>query len=540
MYLLQRLKEIGVDHIFGVPGDYNLTLLDAVERFDGIEWIGTCNELNGAYACDAYARTKGVGALITTFGVGELSALNGIAGAYAERCPVIHIVGMPSLAQQSKKALLHHTLGGGTFSVFSEISQKVTVAHALLKDHSAGKEIDSVLEENWKQKKPVYIGLPTDIVNLSIEAPTSPIKFSYPPSDPDAVAEAASEIKTLIRNAKNPIILSDICGLRFNMTPDIIQIIETTGIPFATMNMSKGVINESHPLFIGDYCGDFSSPHVQDRVENADLVLAFGTLLTDLNTGGFTVSLNLNAEVQIHSNWTQIKHALYFHLSYKELLDALIAKLTDYKYTGKAILPRKKTPLTSSKTLSQSYFWQRIESFLPAKSNLIFETGTSLFGGFGITLPDHAQFIAQPLWASIGYSVGALLGTMIADEKNPTFLFVGDGSFQLTAQEISTLMRHKKNPTIFLINNSGYTIERIIQGATMNYNDIHSWSNSKLPSIFNDHFTSYQVKSPQELESTLKELKTPSDKLRFVEVFLPKMDCPELLKNIVAAQKRAH
>lgn len=539
-YLLRRLKEIGVDHIFGVPGDYNLSLLDEVIGFEGIEWIGTCNELNGAYASDGYSRVKGIGALITTFGMGELSAINGIAGSYAERCPIVNIVGMPSLELQKRKALLHHTLGGGDFHVFANMFQSTTVAQTLLKDHAAGKEIDRVLAECWKRKRPVYIGIPTDIVDLLIEAPTAPLDLSYPKSNPDIVREVVNQIEALIKASRKPVILGDVCAIRYGMTPYIERLINTTQIPFATMNMAKGIINESHPLFLGNYCGRLGTKNAQDRVEKSDLTLSFGTLLSDINTGGFTFSPNLNTEVQIHNSWIQIKHALYTDLVFHDVLEALIERLAGYRYSGEPFTRLKKTPTPVPQNLSQSYFWQSIESFLPKKSTVIADTGTSLFGAYEMTLPDQTLFISQPLWGSIGYSVGALLGAQTALPNHPTFLFVGDGSFQISAQEISSVLRRKLNPVVFLLNNAGYTIERLLHGPRMPYNDINNWAYAALPGVFGEGAEPYQVKTPQELQNTLNELSKPSDKLRFVEVFLPQMDAPEMLKNFVKVKDRPH
>src|SRR3989338_10737001 len=156
-YLLLRLKELGIDDIFGVPGDYNLGFLDQIAAYKGMEWIGTCNELNGAYASYGYARIKGVGALVTTFGVGELSAINGIAGAYAEYVPVVHIVGVPATSIRANKSMVHHTLGDGRFNVFSDMYADITMAQTLLSENNAAAEIDRVLTVCWLKKRPVYI-----------------------------------------------------------------------------------------------------------------------------------------------------------------------------------------------------------------------------------------------------------------------------------------------------------------------------------------------------------------------------------------------
>ncbi|WP_264766429.1 thiamine pyrophosphate-binding protein, partial [Klebsiella pneumoniae] len=130
-YLLDRLVDCGIDRLFGVPGDYNLQFLDRVIAHSALGWVGCANELNAAYAADGYARIKGAGALLTTYGVGELSALNGIAGSYAEHIPVLHIVGAPSTGAQQRGELLHHTLGDGDFRHFARMSEQITCSQAL-------------------------------------------------------------------------------------------------------------------------------------------------------------------------------------------------------------------------------------------------------------------------------------------------------------------------------------------------------------------------------------------------------------------------
>ena len=144
-YLLQRLNEIGINHLFGVPGDFNLAFLDRVIAHPRLAWVGCANELNAAYAADGYARSQGAAALLTTFGVGELSAINGTAGSYAEYLPVIHIVGAPSQQAQRRGDLIHHSLGDGDFSHFLRMQREVTVAQAALTADNACAEIDRVI-----------------------------------------------------------------------------------------------------------------------------------------------------------------------------------------------------------------------------------------------------------------------------------------------------------------------------------------------------------------------------------------------------------
>ncbi|KAK1579632.1 pyruvate decarboxylase, partial [Colletotrichum navitas] len=144
-YLFRRLKSIGIETVFGVPGDYELALLDFVPE-EGLNWIGTPNELIGAYAADGYARQKGAGALVTTFGPGELSALCGIGGSFGENVPVLHVVGYPTRPAQASGKILHHTLGDLSYEHYREMSAELSCATTILEDaHSAPSEVDRVL-----------------------------------------------------------------------------------------------------------------------------------------------------------------------------------------------------------------------------------------------------------------------------------------------------------------------------------------------------------------------------------------------------------
>lgn len=528
-YLLTRLKELGIEHIFGVPGDYNLGFLDQVVNYPGLEWVGTCNELNGAYAADGYARIKGASALVTTFGVGELSAINGIAGSYAEYIPVVHIVGVPAISIQKNKALVHHTLGDGRFSVFSDMYKDVTLAQAFLTQENAATEIDRVLVASWLKKRPVYIALPSDISFLKIDSPKEALVLSYPKSNQDAVAELVERVAVLLSRSKNPIILIDACAQKHVMKNLLMDFLEKTGIPFATMNMGKAILPESHPQFIGHYNGDFSSNGVQERVEKSDCIISFGTILSDFNTGGFTAKININVSIEIHSYYARVKQSIYENSIFCDTIPALTKRLSSYRYSGE-IIPLKKMHSTfEARPITQKHFWQQMAGTLEKNTIVVAETGTSLFGALGMPMPDDATFIAQPLWGSIGYTVGALLGVCQAAPHRPVIHFIGDGSFQLTAQEISTLLRQQLTPTLFLLDNDGYTVERIIHGPTMSYNDIQHWDYAAFPKTLGKNVWSTIVTTEKELEQALIEREKHKDKMAFISVVLGRMDAPEAL-----------
>jgi len=532
-YLLTRLKEFGVNDIFGVPGDYNLIFLDQIVNFKSLRWVGNCNELNAAYAADGYARVNGTAAIVTTFGVGELSAINGIAGSYAEYLPVVNIVGAPATTTQKQGSIMHHTFGTGDFGVFIKMFEKISAAVAILDSpEQAAQRIDHALETCWVKKQPVYISLPSNMVNVEIDAPEKPLHLAYPDTNAEVLAEVVSRANQLIRDAKSPVILADLCASRHNMKTMINQLLDKTGIPFATMNMGKGIIDESHRSFLGCYNGDYSTPGVQERIEHSDCVISFGTVMSDFNTGGFTCKIDASAAIEIHSNHVKIHHSLYPDVYFNAVIPALTQALKGYVHHESIHNPSIPAFQPTEEKITQKRFWHNMAHFFNKQDIILAETGTSMFGLLETSIPDHTTFIAQSLWGSIGYTVGALLGAAVAAPSRRTILFVGDGSFQLTAQELSTVVRHKLTPIIFLLNNDGYTIERVIHGPKMIYNDIQPWHYAQLPKIFGDNVYSAKVSTESELAEVLAQTEKHRDKMCFIEVMMDQDDCPESLRKL--------
>ncbi len=534
-YLLERLQSMQISEIFGVPGDYNLGFLDEIVKYKGIEWVGTCNELNAAYAADGYARIRGIAAVVTTTGVGELSAINGIAGAYAEQVPIVNIVGEPARSTIQQKKIVHHSLGDGNLHVFKHMYTPITVAQTVLSPSNAIQEIDRVLKAAWLYKRPVYIGLPTDVVNATIDVESiAPLVLEYPTSHPDALQEAVERTACMLENAKHPIGIVDAGAARHHMTPLIQALFKKTGISFASTHMGKAILDESCEPYLGIYSGNLSSPGIQARVESSDCVIMFGPIFSDLNTGGFTEKLTEHHKIEVHPHYLQLQHARYHDLYFSDFIPALtqrLASIHDPAKEDKRIHPSL-TP--KNQPITQARFWNQISLFLQPSQIILAETGTSTFGTLSIPLPEGCSYINQVLWASIGYTVGALLGTTLAAPERESILFVGDGSFQLTAQEISTLIRQKKTPIIFLINNDGYTVERAIHGKNMPYNDIQMWEYSKLPHVFGKNAWTAKVSTETELATALEAINNKPHQLRLVEVMMKKEDLPPLLQAAAA------
>ncbi|EBE1998485.1 alpha-keto acid decarboxylase family protein [Salmonella enterica] len=534
-YLLDRLAGCGIGHLFGVPGDYNLQFLDHVIDHPTLRWVGCANELNAAYAADGYAHMSGAGALLTTFGVGELSAINGIAGSYAEYVPVLHIVGAPCSAAQQRGELMHHTLGDGDFRHFYRMSQAISVASAILYEQNACFEIDRVLGEMLAARRPGYIMLPADVAKKTAIPPTEALALP--------VHEAQSGVETAFRyharqclmNSRRIALLADFLAGRFGLRPLLQRWMAETPIAHATLLMGKGLFDEQHPNFVGTYSAGASSKEVRQAIEDADRVICVGTRFVDTLTAGFTQQLPAERTLEIQPYASRIGET-WFNLPMAQAVSTLRELCLECAF---APPPTRSTgqPVRIDKgELTQESFWQTLQQYLKPGDIILVDQGTAAFGAAALSLPDGAEVVVQPLWGSIGYSLPAAFGAQTACPDRRVILIIGDGAAQLTIQEMGSMLRDGQAPVILLLNNDGYTVERAIHGAAQRYNDIASWNWTQIPPALNaaQQAECWRVTQAIQLAEVLERLARPQ-RLSFIEVMLPKADLPELLRTVTRA-----
>lgn len=497
--------------------------------------------MNAAYAADGYARVRnGISALVTTFGVGELSAINGVAGAYSEHVGVVHIVGTPSTFDQKSGTLLHHTLGNGDFSVFAKMSESVTTTQANLVDPAtAGAEIDRVLQTCYVKARPVYLGIPTNMAYAELDAEPLKKDLDLSPAKNEEEIETylVKEIVDLIHAAKRPIILVDACAIRHRVLKELGELIEKTKFATFCTPMGKSAVDETNPCFGGIYIGSITQPQIKEIVEQSDLVLSIGALKSDFNTGSFSYHINKTSTIEFHSDRIQIKYASFPEVGMNSLLPRVISAIDTSKITATKIPAFENEPVQEHETaITHDWFWPVVgDKFLRKDDVVVTETGTSNFGILDTRFPEGVTAVSQVLWGSIGYSVGALLGASVACKElsRRVILFVGDGSLQLTVQEISTMIRQGLKPIIFVLNNDGYTIERFIHGADKAYNDINNqWQYQNLLTFFGaKEQKSHLVRTQKEVEALFSdESFEKASEIQLVEVIMGKMDAPRALK----------
>jgi TPP-dependent 2-oxoacid decarboxylase len=545
-YLISRLKTIGIRHIFGVPGDYVLKLMDYIVE-SPIELINTCNELNAGYAADAYGRLNGVGALCVTYGVGGLSLVNALAGAYAEEVPLIVISGAPKTSARGNHLLMHHTTGD--YNLQQSIFEKVTVAAVTITNpNQAADKIDDAITACLRYKRPVYIEIPVDIVTqpcvvpVSLNVPSAAESLrnsigekAYRPSLEEAVNEAVEWLE----QSQSPVILAGVELHRYDIAEQLQKLVEVTGYPIATTLLGKSNLSEMHPQFIGTYVGGLSRDYVRQRVETADCILCLGAIMSDINLGGYTAHLDDSKLINANSETVKIKHHYYSPIYLGDFIEGLIHKLQHrddktLNIHSAAEALEDSFEVQPESALTNARFYQRMNSFIEENYTIIAETGDAILATIDLLIHQNTHYIAQAFYMSIGYSLPACLGASLALPKNRVVLFIGDGSFQMTCQELSTIIRLGLNPIIFLINNDGYTIERMIHDNT--YNDIQPWKYHQLPQVFGDCF-SCEVRTEAELETALETAKANINQPSFIEVHLDRFDCCQPLARLTSTLK---
>lgn len=536
-YLLDRLAELGISEIFGVPGDYNLAFLDHIVTHPKLRWVGNANELNAGYAADGYGRLRGLSAVVTTFGVGELSLANAIAGSYAEHVPVVHIVGGPSKDAQATRRALHHSLGDGDFEHFLRISREITCAQTNLMPATACREIDRVLCEVREQKRPGYILMSTDVARFPTEPPANPLPGTSGGTSPRALA-MFTEAATKLIGDHQLTVLADLLVHRLQAVDELQSLLDADVVPHATLMWGKSLLDESSPNFMGIYAGTASTERVRTAVEEAPVLVTAGVVFTDMVSGFFSQRIDPARTIDIGQYQSSVADEVFAPLEMSAALTALTAIVTERGITSPAVPapadpPPAPTP-AHDEPLTQRMLWDRLCAALTPGNVVLADQGTSFYGMADHVLPQGVTFIGQPLWGSIGYTLPAAFGAAVAHPERRTVLLIGDGAAQLTVQELGSFSREGLSPVIVVVNNDGYTVERAIHGETAPYNDIVGWNWTQVPATLGvANHLAFRAQTYGELDEALTAAAEHQDRMVFVEVVLPRLEIPPLLGQLV-------
>ncbi|MDZ4815917.1 MAG: thiamine pyrophosphate-binding protein [Verrucomicrobiota bacterium] len=496
-FLIDRLYKHGVRHVFGIPGDYVLGFYDQLVH-SKIKTINTCDEQGAGFAADAYARVNGLGVVCITYCVGGLKVANTTAQAFAEKSPVVVISGAPGLKEREKNPLLHHKVRD--FNTQQKVFKQITVASAVIDDpQTAFSEIDRVLHAALRYKRPVYIEIPRDVVNMKGNPNYRPAS-SHEESDPVTLKAAVAEAVAMIKKSKKPVILADVEIHRFGLQQEVIDLVFKTNIPIASTLLGKSVVSEGLPQYLGVYEGAMGRDDVRKYVESSDCVIMLGVFMTDINLGIFTAQLDIARSIYATSEKLSIRHHYFEDVRFKDFLRGLLnAKLPKRKVIK---LPAKKVvfvPSSKNELTVKSLFYS-LNRFLTDDTVVIADVGESLFGAADLVIHKQTEFLATAYYASMGFAVPAALGSQMASPQSRPIVLVGDGAFQMTGMEISSIARYGLNPVIIVLNNSGYGTERQIQDGP--YNDLREWHYSKIPDVIGSG-KGFIAKTHSEFESAL-------------------------------------
>jgi indolepyruvate decarboxylase len=536
-YLINRLQDYGISHCFGIPGDYVLSFYTMLEQ-SPIRTIGCTREDCAGFAADAYARVHGMGALCVTYCVGGLSVCNSIAGAYAEKSPVVMITGSPGLRERIHNPLLHHMVRN--FRTQYDVFEKLCVAGTELNDPlDAFSEIDRVLATAARFKRPVYIEIPRDMVHVRPE--TAP-RYKQPElrSDTLALDEAVDETVARIQSARQPVLLLGVEIHRFGLQEEAVRLAEDSGIPMAATMLGKGVVAETHPLYMGLYEGALGREEVTKYVEASDCVLMLGTFMTDINLGIYTAELNLADCIYVTSEQLRVGYHHYHDVRLEDFVRALAARH-----------PRPKSPIPPAPTefwkepftlrpndrITVTRLMDRLDEQLEDGTVVIADVGDALFGATELTTRGKTEFISPAYYTSMGFAVPAALGVHAARPEARVVVIVGDGAFQMTGMELSNLVRHKFATVIIVLDNKGYGTERLLHPGNWRFNEIQPWQYHRLPEVLGGG-KGYVVRTEAEFDQALNAAWRDRSGPSILQVLLDPNDASRALSNMAARMSK--
>ena len=533
-YIVKKLEELGVNEIFGVAGDYNFNILYSIENNSQSKFIGCTNELNAGYAADGYARIRGYGAVVTTYGVGELSTINAIAGANAENVPVVNIVGLPSTECVEKRTLMHHNFQDVNYNAFIDSYKSVTSAVTFLSRDNAKMEIDRVFKTLVKEKRPVYIALPMNIAMHEIS--DKYVSYDWI-SDQDNLRSAGEKIVSKINKSKHPVIIGDILIKRFDALLEYKEFVSKTGIPVTNFLMGANLIDADYDKYLGGYFGELRNPIAEKYLKDSDCRIYVGVINSDLNSFGKNPSKDINKEIAVYGTYTYIEGKKYDDVKMSELLDYVIKNVESKEIEIEKPNIGYKVKQTEKEPLTTAYIYPRIQEFLKENDIIFAETGTVPQGISLIKFPNNVNVQFQILWGSIGWATPAALGACMAKPQARVILITGDGAHQMSALEVGNMIRYKTKPVVIVLNNKGYMIERVLSNnVNDSFNDIVQMNYAKFARTFEGDIWATKVDTTEDFDKALKVTQI-MNKMCYIEACTSKLDMPKLTQDFVSQLK---
>ncbi|UJF18719.1 thiamine pyrophosphate-dependent enzyme [Vibrio sp. SS-MA-C1-2] len=541
-YLLTRLKELNVNKAFGIPGDYVLPFFDRlIDGEHGVEHVLSRNELNGTYAADGYAKVNGFGAMAVTFGVGSLSTVNAVAGAYSDDTPLIVICGAPAtpVLNTPTDKLYHHVVGND-FDTSLKVFENITIAsERIMTAESAPVIIDTMLRKAYQMKKPIYLELPYDIQTTMIDAPTSELDLMLNQSSQHNLNIALDAAKSIIMASKTRSIVTGHQLQREEMIDEGLQLVERLNAAVATTFTCKIGVFEDHPNAVGIYMGKVCEPYTNEMVEGADVAITLGVSNNEFDTGVFSSEIGHEEgkhRITIEQNRVVIDQTVYDNVFLREFLPQLLDSLVDVTKGVLNLEDRRKFAFEHKDKFEATDAALTIDRLFIQFSNYLKPGDLFYADTGGFINSSQAEFPSDIVmhgcgnWGSLGAGFGMFCGAVFTEKADTSRLVTiqGEGAFNMSAQELSNLIEYKKDAVIFILDNSGYGAERAIHpGKQRSYNDIPVWNYEELGVAFGGtkgvDTDGFIVRTEKEMEATLTTLENPKG-VNIVRVMLDPWD----------------
>ena len=514
-HLTQRLHELSVSEGFGIVGDYVLKFVGTLHEA-GMPVLNTTDEQGAGFAADAYARVRGFGMVVCTYGVGGLKLANATANAWSERVPLLVVSGAPGISERENDPMLHHRVKD--FDTQLRVFQDLTCAQAVLGNaHAAADEIDRVMACMVSEQRPGYLEVPRDMISQVIAPPESSLHVHVPPVDEAALRHAVGDVVAHLRDASTAVIHAGAMVERRKLSESLYRLATTSGIPVATSSLARGVFPERHELGLGVYLGALSPEHVVRRVEDADVLLSLGVLQTDLTLGAFTAHIDHERYILATDTDVTVGYSTYRDVPLWAFIPALADALDGESISvDHSPLPTHENFVPSDDAPTVSDVVHAIEIHLDGRHSLLLDPGEALFSAVDMRVPTYAH--ASAYYATMGYAVPAALGVGKADPDRRPVVVVGDGAFVMTGLEAAACAYNGVPAIIVVLDNSGYGTQRPIMDGP--FNDIPAIAVERLPEAFGTG-RGFDVRTRAELDDALHQA-VDSDELCILRVHLPK------------------
>src|SRR5262245_49538295 len=546
-YLIARLTQAGLEHLFAVPGDYASPFLLALDATPGIARIANINELGSGYAADGYARFRGIGAACVQYGVGTFSTLNCTAGSFVERLPVVVISASPSTKdrrlEHTEEILFHHSTGH--LRADQIVFQNVTVASEILRTGAeAPAQIDRAIVAMLTHRRPIYLEGLNDVWHMDCAPPEGTLAPIAATSDPESLAAALEAAWSRIQSATLPVLWAGVEVCRYGLQDTLQKIVDASGLYFTTTSLGKTALDEHQRQFIGTYAGPASPALTRAVMKTTDCPIALGTIITDDYLD--IMAASFGTMIEVNDQEARIGYQYYHQVTLPDFLNGLLklfqSERSDRTYSLPQIGPEKKTTTRPDSPLTYTRFYDEIagamrDERLRSETVLVLGESTSLYVFGNLSGMPRDSFVAQAAWGSLGHETGCALGVALGSGKRP-YVVAGDGGFMMICQELSSLVRQRCNAVVFVMSNKAYAIEQAFvdikaftpEGTFAPFDVLPAWDYLALAKAFGAR--GYRARTVKELRGVLAKVRGLEDVPALVEVVIPGKDLAPQLKRL--------